>query len=776
MVSDVVGPNCLNGGPATLMVNKHHNRMIMTASGSLNPLSGVTRHHQPQGNHVNPPGHHPLPPTIQPHQTTGTSRLIYNRNNHMIIHPQTPPQHNKKHVIETNRILMMTGGQSPVNNGVIIMSSDGKKGGPPVITSHQEIIMNHQKTPNGQQQQTHKTIPDHSERDQFNSLKSHHADASSSASNHHHDGQHRLQQPQQQQQQHLIHRPSAASAGNPHVVAIRHHQRPSSSPVPLRSYSNMKLADGISRGSGGQFMGTQTTPHGVDDAHQGDHSDGEEESGDSDDDDGQEEDGIHEDDDEDQKQQQHDDDDGYPGAGGLFDESNVRRVNLTAAFHDHLSCTKLSASRLLLKTSPADGSRGRHHHHQEGRQRVEEEKKQNERLKDLLLIHLDLMQHQQEQLLKKDRQLQGLKQDREALCTRLQKMEKRISFLTRKLLSVADKQQQQQQQTPVSTTTSGGGEGSNHAIMSASVTWPKVNAHASSSSSAATPAAATPKSFVTDYFGPEESNALFLKLSGMSHGSPAAPVTKSNEKSSSPVRKKEVPDSLVVVPSPLVPSSSPSTGGAGDGQKGDLESQSQSSSSSSGCERTPPPAAPPAVPKKRSKTKEAKRVQKLRAPIGSPSRFRRKNSGSGSTSSEKSRGGLSCRGGGDYVAIQQTAAHPESEGNLGFLTVSQPYDVISVREPCCELLVPELDRSQNSCHQKKKVSSDVRSDPSCPPDPSPSSQQSTMNDGEPEVVGDEEIEVPSWRLQPTAACYSLEGTEVCRCIQQQQEHCCSCCC
>jgi hypothetical protein len=51
-------------------------------------------------------------------------------------------------------------------------------------------------------------------------------------------------------------------------------------------------------------------------------------------------------------------------------------------------------------------------------------------------MQLDLIQHQQEQLLKKDRQLQGLKQDRAALCLRLEKQEKRNAFFINKLLEM----------------------------------------------------------------------------------------------------------------------------------------------------------------------------------------------------------------------------------------------------------------------------------------------------------------------------------------------------
>lgn len=143
-----------------------------------------------------------------------------------------------------------------------------------------------------------------------------------------------------------------------------------------------------------------------------------------------------------------------PGAGGLFDEALIRRVNLAAAFHDHISCTKLPSEICKAGGSIAMFGYGSHNTFdpQAGifgsPYSAAEDKEQINMLKDMILVHLDLIQHQQEQLLKKDRQLQGLKQDREALCVRLEKTEKRVAILTKKVISAnetvaAQKHQQQ---------------------------------------------------------------------------------------------------------------------------------------------------------------------------------------------------------------------------------------------------------------------------------------------------------------------------------------------
>ncbi|KAI1285119.1 Male-specific lethal 1-like 1 [Halotydeus destructor] len=123
-----------------------------------------------------------------------------------------------------------------------------------------------------------------------------------------------------------------------------------------------------------------------------------------------------------------------PGAGGLFDEALIRQVNLAAAFHDHISCTKLPSE--LSKAGGFFGINGPFNGAFFGNAfSNNEDKEQIKMLKEMILVHLDLIQQQSEQLLKKERQLLGLKHDREALCVRLDKMEKRVGVLTRKLLA-----------------------------------------------------------------------------------------------------------------------------------------------------------------------------------------------------------------------------------------------------------------------------------------------------------------------------------------------------
>ncbi|XP_054156523.1 rhoGEF domain-containing protein gxcI-like [Oppia nitens] len=169
-------------------------------------------------------------------------------------------------------------------------------------------------------------------------------------------------------------------------------------------------------------------------------------------------------------------------------DAMVHQVNLAAAFHDHISCTKISQQSITnsicaaLQTSssstitviaddphqpntrtmsPMSGQlaiglesvESDHMYATDNKSLVESangllrgvggnslmansltsERNQISRLTEMILGQLDLIQHQQEQLLKKDRQLQGLKQDREALCLRLEKMEKKIAILMAKV-------------------------------------------------------------------------------------------------------------------------------------------------------------------------------------------------------------------------------------------------------------------------------------------------------------------------------------------------------
>lgn len=149
-------------------------------------------------------------------------------------------------------------------------------------------------------------------------------------------------------------------------------------------------------------------------------------------------------------------------------EVMVRQVNLVAAFHDHISCTKISqqtigsncgqsqtqthesdhmyatdnkcANHSMINMNNNNENTTNSNSNSNGIinnslfvNNLSDERNQIQKLTEMILAQLDLIQHQQEQLLKKDRQLQGLKQDREALCLRLEKMEKRIAVLTTKV-------------------------------------------------------------------------------------------------------------------------------------------------------------------------------------------------------------------------------------------------------------------------------------------------------------------------------------------------------
>lgn len=186
-----------------------------------------------------------------------------------------------------------------------------------------------------------------------------------------------------------------------------------------------------------------------------------------------------------------------PGAGGLFDASLVRQVNLAAAFHDHVSYTKIGSE--IIKTGGVlSGFNGAPtskkvqaiqetevNSHQGNKQQVF-------KLKAMILTHLDLIQHQQEMLLKKDRQLQGLKQDRESLLSRLEKMEKKMSIMSKKIISLTELSKNPEKTEPQ--------------FKSKVCETTKSSGSSSVSSSSSSP-------IFSDYFSSESaSNALFIKL------------------------------------------------------------------------------------------------------------------------------------------------------------------------------------------------------------------------------------------------------------------------
>lgn len=85
-----------------------------------------------------------------------------------------------------------------------------------------------------------------------------------------------------------------------------------------------------------------------------------------------------------------------------YDEQLVRQVNLAAAYHDHISCVKpvqKDKGLFAVNGSAVDTLFGSPYSH--------DDRQQLKKLQEMILFQLDLIQHQQEQLLKKERQLQG---------------------------------------------------------------------------------------------------------------------------------------------------------------------------------------------------------------------------------------------------------------------------------------------------------------------------------------------------------------------------------
>ncbi|XP_023716811.1 uncharacterized protein LOC111869474 [Cryptotermes secundus] len=120
--------------------------------------------------------------------------------------------------------------------------------------------------------------------------------------------------------------------------------------------------------------------------------------------------------------------------GGVAGFSTDASVNMVAAIHDHISCAKpvqvdpfnaqdskagilsyscefdhMYASLTEGTTVQKDGAEVKH-------------------LKELLLLHLDLIQQQSEQLVTKDKQLSALRQENETLRQRLERMDRRVTL------------------------------------------------------------------------------------------------------------------------------------------------------------------------------------------------------------------------------------------------------------------------------------------------------------------------------------------------------------
>lgn len=127
--------------------------------------------------------------------------------------------------------------------------------------------------------------------------------------------------------------------------------------------------------------------------------------------------------------------------------SVVRQVNLVAAFHDHISCTKSSegceenpSEKMTLPCQTdhiyancADGKSA--------------DDMDLERLRGIVLVHTDLLQHQQEHIFKKDRQLQQLRADRDTLKQRLERLEKQLGAKDHMVCTASQTEAQDSQPT-----------------------------------------------------------------------------------------------------------------------------------------------------------------------------------------------------------------------------------------------------------------------------------------------------------------------------------------
>lgn len=136
--------------------------------------------------------------------------------------------------------------------------------------------------------------------------------------------------------------------------------------------------------------------------------------------------------------------DGFNSASKLQNSSAINsqatmyKFNLAACLHDHaydhVSCTKLqpdlsrTEGGLITLAATKENEEQLPNFH-----KLPQAPDHDETFKDIILVQLDLIQHQQEQLLKKERQLQQARQDSESLCKRLESMEKEIANLREQL-------------------------------------------------------------------------------------------------------------------------------------------------------------------------------------------------------------------------------------------------------------------------------------------------------------------------------------------------------
>ncbi|XP_067005140.2 male-specific lethal 1 homolog [Anabrus simplex] len=119
---------------------------------------------------------------------------------------------------------------------------------------------------------------------------------------------------------------------------------------------------------------------------------------------------------------------------GVGDFATDASVNMVAAIHDHISCAKpvpvdpfnspdtkagimtYSCEFDHMYASLTDGAT------------VQKESAEIKHLKELLLLHLDLIQQQSEQIVTKDKQISALRQENETLRQRLERMDRRVTL------------------------------------------------------------------------------------------------------------------------------------------------------------------------------------------------------------------------------------------------------------------------------------------------------------------------------------------------------------
>lgn len=120
--------------------------------------------------------------------------------------------------------------------------------------------------------------------------------------------------------------------------------------------------------------------------------------------------------------------------GGVADFSTDASVNMVAAMHDHISCAKPvqvdpfnsqdSKAGILAYSCEFDHM---YASLTEGTT-VQNDTAEVKHLKELLLLHLDLIQQQSEQLVTKDKQISALRQENETLRQRLERMDRRVTL------------------------------------------------------------------------------------------------------------------------------------------------------------------------------------------------------------------------------------------------------------------------------------------------------------------------------------------------------------